>query len=309
MPRNLWCIVAAGDRVSSSRQKQVGCGSALEVPGAYSLLGRTKSLIEESVERARAITDLERIVPVVLDEHRVFWQEQLACVPATNLVVQPRASSSAVALLLPLLKIAARDPQGIVVVLPTHHSVDESEVMIRAIEAAAEGVERSSERILLLGVLPTEAQTAGWIVPNSREAGLPFHGVDAFIDRPGPRMLRLIAKRGGLHYTGLLAAVAETLLQAYVAHLPELLLALSSWQNSAWDRSAWGLCPADLPARDFAADILEPSAHQLGVILLPPCGYAEMVTPASIRRLSLQEETVFLPANWTPTLARWQPPA
>ena len=139
----VWAIVlAAGDgrrlrRLTTTR-------SGLAIPKQFCSLERGPSLLQEAIERASRIADLERICPIVAAQHEQWWRDQLRGVPRDNIIVQPDNRGTANGVLLPLLTILERDPQARVVLLPSDHYVRYEAVLSAAPSAAMMNVFHSA---------------------------------------------------------------------------------------------------------------------------------------------------------------------
>ena len=105
--RHDWVIVAsvAGERT------QLYCGR-----------GDRPEHIEQSafariLRRASQIAPSSHITPVVLDEHRPWWQPLLMDVPKQNLVIEPFDRGTAAGILLAAVRLLRRDPKANVAIM------------------------------------------------------------------------------------------------------------------------------------------------------------------------------------------------
>lgn len=241
-------------------------------------------LIETAITRARALTPRKRIIAMIAPERQPGWREQLVLLAEEQLIVRPRNHGSAAALLVPLLRIAERDPQAIVTVVPADHQIADQEVIIRAMEAAIEGVQCHPERIVLLGIRPEEPDPSySWIVPSTRTDGRPFLPVETFIDRPSRRFARILFKRGGLWNSSIFAATIETLFKVYQLCLPEVWSQFTH-RGSRAERFRNDLeDPETRYPQELSSDVLGCCEQLLGVIPVAPCGWRDLSRAACAR--------------------------
>jgi mannose-1-phosphate guanylyltransferase len=111
----------------------------LTVPKQFCSLRRGPSLLQEALQRAAAVTSSVRICAVVAADHRKWWSEQLECLPAENIFVQPSNRGTANGILLPLLNIIRRDPDARILLLPSDHHVRDEDTLAESISVALAG--------------------------------------------------------------------------------------------------------------------------------------------------------------------------
>ncbi len=108
-PRNLWAVILAGGdgrRLGSLTTNADGVCT----PKQYCSLNGGPSLLQLSLQRALGLVPRERIVPVVTETHRCWWEPQFSSWRRSTVVVQPSNRGTGLGILLPLLVIAKSDP-------------------------------------------------------------------------------------------------------------------------------------------------------------------------------------------------------
>lgn len=283
----IWGIVlAAGDGKRLAGLTASADGVA--APKQFSALIDHRTLLGATLERMSRILPRRRIVVVVAEAHRRFWQRELADWPAENIVVQPDNRGTAAGILLPLLAVTGRDPMARVLVAPSDHYVADEDRWREAMAEALSALERPLERIVLLGVEPERTDAdLGWIVPRNPAVGTPL-AVARFVEKPSAAEAETLRQAGGLWNSFVLAARAETLLALYVRREPRLLDALVAAvqpRRPHPDRAAaLTAVYRDLQPRDFSRDMLAGSEDALVVLPVPACGWTDLGTPARLLR-------------------------
>src|SRR5262245_39381555 len=122
-----WALVlAAGD---GTRLRELTTRNGIATPKQYCSLRGGRSLLGDVLARAGRCVPRRRIVVVVAEQHRRFWERELADFPPENIVVQPSNRGTAAGILLPLLTVLERDPGARLAVLPSDHFVVRESVM------------------------------------------------------------------------------------------------------------------------------------------------------------------------------------
>lgn len=190
-----------------------------------SLVGQ-RTMIQDTASRATAEGFAAPIV-VCNEAHRFIIAEQLREVGITPaaIALEPVARNTAPAIAAAALLVAARDPEGILLVLPSDH-------VIRATGAFRESVAKAvstarSGRLATFGIVPQGPETGfGYI---RRGAPLPgvegVHAIDRFVEKPDLERARAFLASGEYAWNsgmfvfpvGLLLAELERLQPALVA--------------------------------------------------------------------------------------------
>jgi hypothetical protein len=151
-------------------------------------------LLHEALKRAESVASHERVLAVVSQQHRRWWGLGLSGLPKANIIVQPRNCGTANGVLLPLLYIVTRDPEARVVLLPSDHHVRDEQVLATSLQCAAQEVSTRRDDILLLGILPEEADPdLGYIVPGRLDGAVSM--VDRFVEKPDRSAARTLLER------------------------------------------------------------------------------------------------------------------
>jgi mannose-1-phosphate guanylyltransferase len=278
---NTWAVIlAAGDGL---RVRAMTCDRwGHEAPKQYCPIDNGQTLLQSALNRARRVSGLERIVPVVASQHRRWWELELGQVPRDNILVQPANRGTAAGLLLPILWLARRDPDATVVILPSDHHVDREEAIEGALSRAIAAVDQSSEKIILLGIRPHSADPEyGWVLPCDRCALLPCK-VQCFFEKPDVETAARLLGDGALLNSFILVARAGSMLRLYEAHLPDLRASFEQALGAGrvtWDEAALAGLYESIPTLDFSRDVLERAHDRLWVCPVQACGWSDLGTP------------------------------
>ncbi len=168
-------------------------------------------------------------------EHRPLIHEQLPRLASDHLVVEPYPRGNAAAIALAMAALHAFDPDAVVAVLPSDHSIADPAafrtVLIAATIAAEAGL------IVTLGIEPTGPDTGfGYIHAGAAlalDAPLPIHRVERFIEKPGREEAVAMLAAGG-HYwnAGMFVWRVSEVLRAFRDHLPRTARALDALEEA-----------------------------------------------------------------------------
>jgi mannose-1-phosphate guanylyltransferase len=279
-----WAIIlAAGDgrRVSAFTLDDSG----KPMPKQFWQPFGEESLLRLAIDRASRWVPLERILVVVSVDHQRWWKSQLSDVPSGNVIVQPTNRGTAAGILLPYLHILERDPDPLILVLPSDHHVRDEETLAGVIRCAASIASVAYDRAVLLGMTPHEVvEGCGWIVvaaPHSDEG--PWN-VSDFVEKPDPGTAKMLALHGGLINTMIIATRRRALSVLLARTVPGLLKQFLDWREEAGVNvdGLWRLYES-LPIQDFSRDVLQPCGDSLLVLPVGDVGWVDLGTPERLR--------------------------
>jgi mannose-1-phosphate guanylyltransferase len=286
--RNTWGLVLAGGE-GSRLHGLTRNGYGVVVPKQFCSLQGGASLLQEALQRAAAVAPLQQICTVVAKQHRQWWMPIMNYLPEQNVIVQPLNRGTAYGILLPLLRIAERDPDATVVLLPADHYLRDEAIMIACLRRAAELAAVDRDSIYLLGIEPDEPDTElGYIVPVSRPRDTAV-GVATFIEKPGAARARMLLEQGALWNAFILAGSVQVLLALFDGRYSAAMGAMRASAGAAIE-SVY----QDLSNSDFSSDVLQGRESSLRVLAVPQCGWTDLGTPKRIGLTleRLQEEDI-----------------
>ena len=185
------------------------------------LLGRTR-------RRAELLTRPDQHVVVVSREHEPYYRGLAGELAPARLVEQPRNAGTASGIIYPLLRIrelAGEDAP--VAIFPSDHYVSDDGAFITAVTHALAVARVRPERLVLLGVEATSAETEyGWIDPHPDPLplpGEPAFPIRRFWEKPSRRLAQRLFERGALWNSFVMAGWVDTFLGLTRRVAPDLL--------------------------------------------------------------------------------------
>ena len=182
------------------------------------------SSAEEAVERLTGLIPRERILVVAGAGLAPKLQARLQ-LPAANILIEPRAASTAPALIWATWEARRRDPSAEVLSLHADWAVGDAAAFRRTADVALATAVRH-DRLVTVGMVPSRPETGyGYIVP-----GAPLDGdartVARFSEKPDAATALDLMAAGALWNSGLFAWTADRLLAETETHTPEVAAAL-----------------------------------------------------------------------------------
>ena len=216
----LHAIVLAGG-VGRRMREMVRFYAGREVPKQYCGFGCEQTLLQATVKRTTRIVDPRRVTVVVGEAWESLARSQLQEFPGIAILAQPEDRGTGTGLLWPLVELAGRVPDAVVLVTPVDHAILDERAYWRGILTAYEAVSSGQAGIVLLGAHADTARTDyGWIVPASPD-GAPLQPVEEFVEKPPRAQAQRLLRRGALWNTMVLVARAGALEDLLGGHRPD----------------------------------------------------------------------------------------
>lgn len=179
-----------------------------------------ESTAEAAVSRLGGLVDRERILVVTGAALAGPLRERLG-LSYDNFLIEPRAASTAPALIWATWEAGRRDPDAEVLSMHADWSVGQPARFQETARYALD-VGRRHERLVTVGIVPSRPDTGyGYIVP-----GAPLedraHTVARFTEKPDAATALDLIAAGGLWNSGLFAWTASRLLHEVTTHTPEV---------------------------------------------------------------------------------------
>lgn len=195
---------------------------------------RPKQLLPLGGDTPSAVAAVRTIEPLVPRERILVvtgaslagpLQEAMG-LPAANFLVEPRAASTAPALVWATHEAQRRDPDAAVLSMHADWHLGDG-VAFRATASRALAAAREHDALVTVGVVPTRDETGyGYLVRGPAVADGVYR-VERFTEKPSLPMVRALLEQGALWNSGLFAWTAARLLEEVRLHTPEVASALA----------------------------------------------------------------------------------
>ena len=198
------------------------------------------SMLQATVSR---VTDSGRFHPPVIvanEDHRFIIAEQLrqcSC-EATAIILEPEGRNTAPAIALAARFILERDPEALLLVMPSDHLIRDTAAFATAVDAAvAAAVERNA--LLTFGIRPDRPETGYGYICCGAPLGAhnDVHQVDRFVEKPDLATAETYLANGNYVWnSGIFLFSAAGFLEELAEFEPEMASAAEdAVSGGAWD--------------------------------------------------------------------------
>lgn len=218
---NTYCLIMAGGSGTRfwprSRSKK---------PKQYLNIFGDNSLIQETVQRFAQFMPEKNIYIVSAKAQKEVLEEQVSILPKENLIYEPVGKNTLPAIGLAALFINEKDPDGVMVVSPADHLIQNDTLFVQTIQSAAMIAEKSNG-IVTIGITPKYPATGYGYVQTKAEVSLGqtirSYSVQKFVEKPNHEVASGYLQQGGFFWnSGIFVFKVSVLLEAVKNFAPAL---------------------------------------------------------------------------------------
>jgi len=204
-----------------------------------------RSLLVQAVDRIRGPIPPERTYVFTNERIRAEVIRQLPDVPRRQIVAEPASRNTAPTIGLAAYEVLRRDPEGLMVVLPSDHLIAKAAAFRRALEAGCAWA-AEQDRSVLIAIKPTHPETGYGYVrrgeARARVRGLDIFDVRQFTEKPLAATARRYVRSGNyLWNAGMFIWKASTLIENLERFQPQMAAGLKRLAAGGGIRSAAAL--------------------------------------------------------------------
>lgn len=201
--------------------------STFKRPKQFVSLFGGKPLLAHAVERLAGLVPAERIHIITSADLVPATRDALPCLPESNILGEPVGRDTAAAVALACGVVRAKDPQGVVAILPADPLIGDVPAF-RAALADACAVAAREPVIATLGIAPTFPATGyGYIEcgdPLEASETTPMRHVRRFVEKPDLATAQAYLATGAFVWNaGMFIWRAEVMAEAFRRHAPQWL--------------------------------------------------------------------------------------
>lgn len=187
--------------------------------------GVGKTLIQSTYDRFLKICPPENIFIVTNKIYVDLIKEQIPVIRDNQILAEPMMRNTAPCVAYGAMKIAAINPDAVIIVAPSDHTIANQHAFILAIEQSLK-VASAHDSLITLGIKPSRPDTGYGYIQYAAEnlaTCAPVYKVKLFTEKPGLDLARTFLQRGDfLWNAGIFIWSAKSIIKAFRTHLPEM---------------------------------------------------------------------------------------
>ncbi len=205
-------------------------------PKQFARLTGDESLLQQAATRLAGPGFAPPVI-VTGNDFRFIVTEQLAAcrIAPRALLIEPEGRNTAAAVLAGALTLAADDPRALILAAPSDHVIPDDAAFRAAVQAAAPRAQAGD--LITFGITPTRAETGyGWLelAKDAEPRAAEPQPLARFIEKPdAERAGAMLASGRFLWNAGIFLFTAETLIEAFRQHAPDVLAPVQAASDQA----------------------------------------------------------------------------
>ena len=201
------------------------------------LLGKGETLIQTTFRRLTSLVPPQNIFVLTNERYDSLVKEQLPDLTEEQIVLEPVMRNTAPAVLLAALKIKKKNRNGVMIMAPSDHWIEDEQAFSNDIEAAFEAA-RSDDRIITLGIQPTFPNTGYGYIKFDSEAAEKVKPVETFTEKPTYPVAKSFLESGNyLWNSGIFVWNVDYIVRSFQKNL-KLMFQLFSKGEAGYNTSA-----------------------------------------------------------------------
>ena len=249
-----------------------------------------ETLLHQTQRRVSGLVQSWRTLLVLTRTHEPFYADEVAGIPSSRLLIQPRNRGTVPAILFSLLRLREMDREGIVAFFPSDHHFSDDEAFIGHIDSAYSVAASRPDVVVLLGIPPeTPEAEYGWIEPGI-PLGAPVpesvRRVSRFWEKPHETLAAELMERGCLWNSFVMVGHLRAFLNLIRQALPRLIEAFESirtWLFTAYEKTALSELYSGIGATSFSHEVLSVRPNDLAVLCATGLGWSDLGEPGRVR--------------------------
>lgn len=196
-------------------------------PKQMQKIGGERSMFQLTVDRLLGVIPIENIYVLTTAAQMSSLSAQIPAIPAENFILESKPRGTASVIGLAAIHLIARDPEGVMAVLPSDHFIDNISLFHTLLNDAYDAAREN--HLVTIGIEPTFPSTGyGYIEEGARlRPDSPAFQVDRFREKPNLETAKAFLDSGKFWWNGgMFIWKASRIFGEITTHLPDLGLRL-----------------------------------------------------------------------------------
>lgn len=189
----------------------------------HDILGRGKTLIQETFDRFAAMVPAENIYIVTNERYLGLVESQLPGITRDQVLLEPVGRNTAPCVAYACYKIRSKDPDAVFVVAPSDHLIAKEDIFSEKILLGMHAC-GAQDIIMTLGITPTRPDTGyGYIQFLDDDEDNGYYKVKTFTEKPNLELAKSFVESGDFVWNGgIFLFSSSTITQAFESFLPDM---------------------------------------------------------------------------------------
>jgi mannose-1-phosphate guanylyltransferase len=186
----------------------------------HDMLGSGDTLLQKTFKRLSTFIPTENILILTNERYNALVLEQLPLIKQEQVVLEPAMRNTAPCILYAALKIQKMNPNGLMIVAPSDHWIEDEEAFARDVTVCFEKC-RNNEVLCTLGIRPTFPNTGFGYIEFERDSPAELKKVRQFREKPDYQTAQGFLEQGNfLWNAGIFIWSAKTIIKAFMTFQP-----------------------------------------------------------------------------------------
>ena len=186
----------------------------------HDMLGTGDTLIQKTFKRLEQFVPIENILILTNERYNDLVLEQLPLVKQEQVVLEPAMRNTAPCILYAALKIQKMNPNGVMIVAPSDHWIEDEAAFAKDVTLCFERCEKE-EVLCTLGITPTFPNTGFGYIEYEKEDDGRLKKVRQFREKPNYEMAKEFLDQGNfLWNAGIFIWGVDTIVNAFKRYQP-----------------------------------------------------------------------------------------
>ena len=193
------------------------------LPKQFLALVSDQSMLQETLQRLRGLSQLSAPIVVCSNDHRFLVADQLREIGITpaSLILEPMARNTAPAVALAAFAALKNDPDARLLVLPSDHIIGKNKEFHAAIHAALPLAEQGY--LTAFGIVPDKPETGYGYIQRGEELARQGYRIAQFVEKPDAQRAQKFVDAGDfLWNSGMYLLDAQVFLSELHLYQPEV---------------------------------------------------------------------------------------
>lgn len=286
MSKNIYVVIMAGGIGSrfwpfsrTTRPKQF-----------LDVLGTGKSLLQMTYERFLQITDGDKILVVTNEDYGQLVSEQLPDIDKDQILLEPVKRNTAPCIAYAAYKIMEKDPNGVMVVTPSDHTIFGDEKFNSVINSACEAAE-ADDKLITVGIQPNRPET-GYGYIQYVDEGDAVKKVKTFTEKPELDLAKSFLDSGDFVWNaGIFVWSIRSIVDAFKFNMPDLALIFEEGSGKFFTENEQSfIANAYAQSKSVSIDygVMEKASNVY--VILGDFGWSDLGSWSSLHEIKEQDE-------------------